>query len=144
MIRSSPRSGFTLIEVMISLAIVGLVLTSLGGLQMALLRATMKSTGRFERLRSMLFFLEDSRIKESSSKEQERGKKITKELKEPALKLTYERFAPAKKSSLYRQKDLKIERVTGEWKGATRKQQDSIITFIYTPELEDETGNKPA
>ena len=128
----TSSAGFTLIEVMISLAIAALVLTTLGGLQIALMRATEQATGRFDRIRNMVYFLQESRTKPT-----EQGKKRT-EVREP-LSLSYERVSIPSGSSLRGMKNLMIERVEAEWMGKIRKQRDAIVTFMYEPELSDET-----
>ncbi len=139
------KQGFTLIEVMISLAIIGLVLTALSGLQIGLMRTAVQSSERLKRIREVVAFFNEARVKEP-----ETGKKVISENKELNLKLTYEHKRPPKESSLFKLKDLMIERVSAQWEGrgpkarARTSMQDRFVTFIYKPELKDETRDKPA
>jgi prepilin-type N-terminal cleavage/methylation domain-containing protein len=128
------KSGFTLIEVMMAVAVVGLVLTALATLEIGLMRGTIKTSLRFDRLWHMVFFLQEARTKTLDKD------KDTKVIKVPDMTLNFERTVLPKESALAGFEDLKLERVTARYKKNTGTGQDSVITFKYKPKGEDEAG----
>jgi prepilin-type N-terminal cleavage/methylation domain-containing protein len=141
--RHSYGHGFTLYEVMIALAIMGFALAALSSLQIGLMRSVVRATERFDRMRYMNFFWQESRIKEDKDKE----KKLTKMVREPEIALSYERTSPAKSSSLYKidnleLKGLALERIEARWPIVGGESQDTMISFIYNPERKHESRNK--
>lgn len=136
----NKQHGFTLIEVMIALAVAAAVLTALGGLQVSLVRTTTQATQRLERIQRMIFFWRQVYQQLIPPK-----KRITRTLTDPNIKLIYDQRPIAKGSSLAKIEDLVIEQVTAEWSSGRNNRQEKIVTFRYKPkEHEDEKRNKPA
>ncbi len=127
-------NGFTLIEVMIAVAIIGVVLTALSSLEISLMKTTTRTSRRFNTVWAMSFFLNEAHLK-FHDKDKE-----TKTIKEPAMTLTFERIPAPKESSLASCKDLKIERVQAHYKTLAGSKQDTMITFKYKPKGQNEAG----
>jgi len=119
-------NGFTLIEVMMALAIVGFVFSAVLALQLSLTRTTLKSSQRFDRLWNMSLFL-----RQASLRPPPLGHRRTKSLMNPPLRLSYERFKPKEASALHEIDNLVIEKVEGRWQGAVHGQFDSLATITW-------------
>lgn len=130
------NNGFTLVEVMIAVAIIGIVLTALASLEIALMRGTVKTSTRFDRLWHMLFFLNESRLKKVEKD------RLSKTVKDPEMTMTFERISMPKESSLADMTDLFIERVQSSYKIKQGTIKNTIMTFKYKPKDEDETGHE--
>lgn len=131
------KAGFTLIEVMMAVAVVGLVLTALATLEISLMRGTIRTSLRFDRLWNMVFFLQESHTKTLDKD------KDTKTIKVPDMTLNFERLEMPKESMFASFEDLKLERVTARYKKTSGTGQDRVIMFKYKPKGEDEAGTKP-
>lgn len=133
----SAHSGFTLIEVMITLAIAALVLSALASLQVSLTRSTTKAASRLAHIERMVYFWRELEAELTARK-----KRVKRTFEEPAMQCTYEQLPVAKNSSLKKLKDLVIERITGEWSAESKKRQEVFVSFRFIPqEASDETRN---
>jgi len=126
------KKGFTLLEVMVALAIIVVMATTVLGVQMTMMRTTSKATAVFERLWHMTNFLRKAEI-ESIVPESDSFEKRIK-VSRPALELIYTIKKPSKNSKLSAYKDLFIERVDSTWiSEQSKKNSDALITFLYKP-----------
>ncbi len=133
----TSRSGFTLVEVMIALAITALSLSALAGLEISLTRSTTKASARLARMERMSYFWN-----EINAELIPREKRVKRRFDEPLLQCVYEQQQIPKKSSLKDIKDIVIERITGSWIFNDKKRQELLISFRYIPQEEDdETRN---
>lgn len=124
--------GFTLIEVMVALAVIVVMATTVLGVQMTMIRTTARATGVFERLWHMVTFLRKTEMEATIPKSESFEKRA--KVGSPALELVCTIKRPSKKSKLSVYKDLFIERVDGTWANEqNRKNSDALITFLYRP-----------
>ncbi len=129
--------GFTMIEVMMALAIMGLVFSAVLALQLSLSRITVKSSQTFDRLWNMSLFL-----RQTSLRPPPLGHRRTKSLIDPSLRLSYERFKPKEASALSELENVVIEKVEGRWQGALQGQFDSLATIVWYKEESNEDKAK--
>lgn len=133
MIISKNKSGFTLIEVLLAMAIIGLVLTPIFAIQMAVLRGNSRAKDILERIFLGKQFLIDNSFQLTSS---EQEKRVEKKVDKPATTLLYELRKIPENSPLKKFKNVLIESVLMEWVDARgKKRQERLVTFIYKPEI---------
>ena len=124
------NNGFTLIEVLLALAIIGLILTPIFLGQAFIVR----SNGRASRYLASLFaakkYLVETELGLSAQVSEATSEK---KIDNPRTTLRYELKKIPSVSSLKNFKNVLIERVS--WADIrTPKKQDSLLTFLYKPE----------
>lgn len=131
MIVFKNESGFTLIEVLLTLSIVGLVLTPILMLQSMLVRNTNKRTQMIDRMYAAKKFLIDSEVALApDANESSADKKIAN----PPTTLRFELKNVSSNSSLKKFKSIKQASVTSTWTEPGAKRQERIVTFLFRPE----------
>jgi prepilin-type N-terminal cleavage/methylation domain-containing protein len=128
--RNSQQPGFSLVEVVLTLVVIGIVVSALLALQGNLLRAVYSATGRLARAISMKNFLVESHIKQWADSNQTQQKTIDN----PPVKLTYQTKKISESSSLKKLNDLVIEQITCSWQGRVTEGQETMISLLYKPE----------
>lgn len=123
------RSGFTLIEVVIAVAIIGIAILPIYTIQNTLLSRVSRYTSEFIATLYAKAFLNDSQLSLQAGKELEKEKKIPG----PALKLTFERGAIASGSSVKKFKNIVADRVIIEWQDGRGKRKEQLVTFMFKP-----------
>lgn len=121
--------GFTFIEVIIAITIVGLILTSLFGLQTTMFKNIINGHFRTSRL----FFLKNFLLDEDNLKKAKKEKKvIERDLTDPKMKMKYELKKVDEKSNLVKNfKNVSLIKVTGTWQGLRAQQEESFIRLVY-------------
>lgn len=130
MIHSKNRSGFTLIEVMFAVAIVGIILIPLMATQSALFERIIRTSRTSVRTFMMGFFLQESATKIVSNEKLPPEKKID----DPITTLSITTKSLEKEKAFKRFHNIERVQVTGKWEDNNRKVQDNIVTFLYKPE----------
>ncbi len=139
MIHFRNKAGFTLIEVLLSLAIIALVLTPIFVVQGTVL----SRVGRYARMidrfmQSQLFFVNSSIAVSAEAKSTTLEKKIDV----PLTFLSYEFQKLPDSSPLKNFKDVYQEKVTIRYEDDGRKYLDSLVSFRYRPEEKKEAAQK--
>lgn len=139
-IKKNKSPGFTLVEVMVSLAIMALVLISLLGLEISLTRSTYRATEKLSRIWIMKNYLYDSSLNEPEKKK----KQIKKEIDRPKMSLEYQRGISIAKGSVLAEFDnLFINQVKATWVDSRKRQQtDSLVSLKYVAPEEKEKKDK--
>lgn len=133
MIVSRNNKGFTLVEVLLAMAIIGLVLTPIFAIQMGVWRSSLRSSQSLTRIFAAKNLLVESMFNASP---EQREKKIERKLDRPATTLIYERKKIAENSSLKKFKNVLHESVTMQWTDRQgKKRQERLVTFVYSPEV---------
>lgn len=126
--------GFTLIEVLLALAIIGIVLTPIFVIQSIVLRRTSSGAQLFSRIvqaKDLLVDQQFENIQEVQPANAER--KITN----PATTLIFSSKKVPENSALKKFKHITIDTVTMQWTGVgNKKRQEKLVTFTYRPEEE--------
>ena len=125
-------SGFSIVEVMIAIAIIGIALVAIGRLEMTLLRTTVKSSDDIQRSNVMQQFLYEARMQTQEH--------FSKKGDEPVLTLSYSRTPVAKESALASIQDLLVERVEARFERAGHERRETFVAFVYkkSPEKKDD------
>jgi len=121
----SAQSGFILMEVLLTIAIVGMVITPVLMLQTNALRGLYRFSSRIALLFPAKNFLMESVVQAPQKKDQK------EEITNPRATLTYTKRPVGKNSAFKDVKDLHRASVAAE---SSRKAKESIVHFIYQPE----------
>ena len=133
MIVSKNKSGFTLIEVLLAMAIVGLVLTPIFAIQLNVMRSNSRASQLLARIFAGKQFLVDS---EFQLKPDEQEKRIEKKVEKPPTTLIYELKRVPENSALKKFKNILIENVTMQWVDRQgKKRTQRLVTFVFKPEV---------
>ena len=129
----NKKRGFTLIEVLIALAILGATLTPLILNQSRFLSRTHMQSNILDRTFAGLHFMVDSFAKFEQNNKFRTAKKII-ESPETTLKFSITQPKTALKKEF---KNLFKQEVSLEWDGDGKKQQDNLVTFVFLPDVEE-------
>lgn len=124
--------GFMLTEVLLSLAIVGIVLTPLFGLQSQIFRSLFGLSGRIQRLFAMENFLIASR--HTLLHEQGENNKQEKKITEPSATMRYEAKKVTDDPIFRKMPGIMQEETECVWQEGFRTRREIIVTFVYKPE----------
>ena len=126
------NSGFTLIEVLLALAIIGMVLTPILLIQQIVLRRSSSSANLFSRIIQAKDFLIDQQFENiQETQEVTAEKKITN----PPTTLIFNSKKVPENSALKKFKHIKIDSVTMQWTAdQNKKRQEKLVTFSFKPE----------
>ncbi|HEX2978415.1 MAG TPA: prepilin-type N-terminal cleavage/methylation domain-containing protein [Candidatus Babeliales bacterium] len=131
----SKRTGFSLIEVMLALFIVGSVLTSIFLLQQ---RITDSVTSYATSWQSII--LMKKRMEQAVFDRAKEGlygpasKKSKETVGTPPVTITYELKKPQKSSPLEKFPSIMIESLRAQWDEWYGKREEKMISFLYKPE----------
>lgn len=129
---SRNKAGFTLIEVLLALAIIGIVLTPIFLIQQLVLRRSSASAQQFSRIIQAKDFLIDQQF-ENMQETQEAS--VERKITNPPTSLIFSSKKIPENSALKKFKHIMIDSVTMQWTGAqNKKRQEKLITFMFKPE----------
>lgn len=125
------RKGFTLVEVMLAIAIIGMLLTPMLFLEQLILGQSWRVSSRFHRFSLAQKFLYDAREKQPIGATQ-----FSLETREndPPVTLVYRIESVEKTSSLSSVAGLYNERVTLSWRENDLTKNQALVTFQFYPE----------
>jgi prepilin-type N-terminal cleavage/methylation domain-containing protein len=130
---TKTENGFTLIEVLLAMAIIALVLTPIFSIQLAVMRGNSRASQALSRIFLAKQFLVEN---EFQLKPAEQEKKIEKKIEKPATTLIYALKRIPENSALKKFKDVLIESVLMQWVDRQgKKRQERLVTFVYQPEV---------
>jgi prepilin-type N-terminal cleavage/methylation domain-containing protein len=123
------KFGFTLIEVLFSTAIVGVVLIPIYALQGQAMGRIVKAANSVQRmLTGFNFFLE------AHDAFDEKEKKIEKKSDDPYMQMSFKVEDLSGKSTLGKAfNNLKIEKASWEWQLEGKKQIDELVSIVFNP-----------
>lgn len=126
-------TGFVLTEVLLAMAVIGIALTPLFGLQSNMLRSITRVASRIQRLFLAEDFLQNSRatfLKEADTQESKQEKKIV----DPATALFYDAKAVKDESAFKSLPGILQEQTEMQWQDGVTKRREILVTYIYKPE----------
>lgn len=126
----NKKKGFSLIEALLAIALVGIVLTPLFILQGASLRSVARLSRHLHRIYAAERFLFES---QRSVALNVRQLVLEKKLEDPQTVLKYELRDISKESSLKDVHDIVAEQVTMRWEEDGMWRQDQILNFVFKP-----------
>jgi prepilin-type N-terminal cleavage/methylation domain-containing protein len=121
------RPAFTLIEVMLAIALTAIVMTPLLITQGSFLRAVARSSDRMERL----FLAENNMFDEQALAHGQTKYVHAHTVQDPRTDFLFERMAIDSKSSLAKVRNLVLDRVTIKWQDESKQQQEVLVCFQY-------------
>jgi len=131
MIPSNNHNGFTFIEIVLTVALIGAVLAPLFSVQYNVLRLITRASDRVSRI-----FLLGNIFQEAEYKDKpvsEKGLTGTKKITDPETDLTYIVKTPDKSSSLKKLHDVYIVQTTATWNRAGIAYKENMLSFMYQP-----------
>lgn len=137
--KRSNNPGSALMEVLIALAITGLLFSAIFGLQSTVVRSVMRITHRFDRVRLARAFLAESLAQSDVQKQDQITK--DKKISYPKTELHFQK-KKVEDSQLFGKyvKHMIKEAVTSSWKEGSRTYQDAYVTYRYVPKKTSKKG----
>lgn len=129
------KNGFTITEALISLAIVGMVLTPIFILYGNATRLVKKSGRLYDRTLSVYNFLLESSL---ALKPQEKSISV----KEPVMNLSYAASKLAENSAFKKIPNVQLNKVTGQWQEGRKKRDMQLVFYSYKKEEKEEKKNQ--
>lgn len=123
------NNAFTLIEAMISIAVIGIVLTPLFVTQGTVMSNVAQYANRLQRTFGAELFM----LKSRDDAGNERQFTIEKKTQAPTARMKYQMASIKKESALKNFDDMLAEQVTVEWDEGVNKRSDTLVNFIYKP-----------
>jgi prepilin-type N-terminal cleavage/methylation domain-containing protein len=122
----SRKEGFSFVEVVIALTVMGLVITALLGLQANLLKGLVASTGRIQRgIAIKNFWFSRLRSGEPTGEQT---------LQDPPIKLRFEMRPTTENSSLHKIPDIVLQRIEAQWQQQSNTKTELAMSMVYKPE----------
>lgn len=123
------HQGFTLIEVMVSLLIIGMIMVPVWGLQGTIITAVSDFRDRLARI----WFAEHTLYQARRAQPLDASQfSFKNQMQTPNSTITYELKKVAQNSSLAKQHRLFVEKIVAQ--GTSKRNQEVMISFIYKPE----------
>ncbi len=132
--RAGSRNGFTLIEVLLAMAIIGLVLTPIFNGQSAISRSVSRARRAFGGILAAKKFLIDTEFNLAP----EAQTFTTSKKSDEGITLKYELKKIPDSSALKKFKNVLIQSVTIQAPQTQSKKQERLVSFIYKPESSSE------
>jgi Tfp pilus assembly protein PilV len=137
-LKNHEQIGMSFIEVIVALFVMGTMLSSLLLMQGTIFSGLVTESSLLGRV----FLLEDylSRrafAREKNEKEAFKSPKMEK-INQPETTIAYTLKKPSKESSLKGLEQLMIEHCSAAWNELAQKQKESMITFLFKPEKQQE------
>jgi prepilin-type N-terminal cleavage/methylation domain-containing protein len=135
------RSGFTLIEVLLAVAIIGIVLGPIYILQGTVFDRVMRVAGSVDRMLFAYDFFVDVKNGDDDH--------VKETIKDPFTDLVYEKKEPQKSSVLAKEfNHIYIKKLSWHWKYQDTSYSDVLVDFAFIPPEEkkepEETEKKPS
>jgi len=130
-LKNHNKSGFMLMEVLLTIALVGMALAPAYMMEGTIQRSLSRYSARIRLLYHIKNFWTEVVWKIADEKETERTDK--RQVSNPSATLTYRLSPVGENSSLKKIKGMHKVQVTGK---STRNARESIVGFVYKPERE--------
>lgn len=137
--RNGLIAGFTFIEIALSVAMLGTILTAVLMLQDMVLQQVMRFSGQLQRvflvrneLQQLTFSVMQQQGKKDEKSEQKQGEKQEKKIESPSTMIRITQHREQKESSLGKMKTITAYRATAEWETMHGLQQETLVSLVYT------------
>lgn len=125
------KPGFTLIEVLLALAIIGMVLTPIFLIQQMVLRRSSAGANLFSRIIQAKDFLIDQQFE---NMQETQASTAERKITNPPTTLTFSSKKIPENSALKKFKHIMVDSVTMQWTEQNKKRQETLVTFSFKPE----------
>ena len=126
--KSHNKNGFTFIEVVITVAIIGIMMTSIFGLQNGMFKSVFNGYSKISRI----FYIKNLFFEPSNLEKLQKDKSIKKDLTEPQTNIVFELKKLSDKSSFSKRfENVNLLKATGKWRGLFKEQEETLISFVY-------------
>jgi type II secretory pathway pseudopilin PulG len=130
MIPSNNRDGFSIVEIMVTIGMIGALLPILLSTQLGVMQLMTRSTDKLSRIFVVENWFNEFEYKKEPITDKEY--KVTRNVMDPDTVLTYVINKPdAQKSSLRTIDDIYIVRGKAEWKRVGLTFSDTMVSFMY-------------
>lgn len=127
MIDLRNKSGFTLIEAMLAIALIGIVMTPILITQGSVVQAVSRISMRLQRI----FFAQNFFIEAQAEADDERKFALDRKVDFPVTRLAFERKPVDGKSSLSKINNLIMDRIEASWTDENKQQKEVLVQFKY-------------
>lgn len=129
MIHSKPKHAFTLIEVLITLAIIGIAFGPIYFAQGSIFKRIVNSVAAIERMFIAYDFFVDKQRDEDVG-----DKRVTEHVDNPKTDMAYQMTPVAKESVLGKTcNHLFVQKASWKWKDTNVEHQDIFVSIIFNP-----------
>jgi prepilin-type N-terminal cleavage/methylation domain-containing protein len=126
--------GFSFIEIVIAIAIIGILLTALFNLQNTVFNSASREHSRMMRIFNIKNLFFNNEINQKIVKE----KQIKQNIEDPQTLLTYQALKPSDKSALKRFNGISILKATGTWQLFNNDFDEIMVSLLFTPDKKKE------
>jgi prepilin-type N-terminal cleavage/methylation domain-containing protein len=121
------KSGFSFIEIIIAISIIGVVLTSLFNLQNTIFNISFSQHSKILRLFDIRNVFFDYTTQEKLIK----GEIVNENFEDPDTKLTIQMQKPNEKSSIAKYENIYLIKSIGKWRAASRDNEESMVSLLF-------------
>ena len=125
----NKKNGFTFIELVLAVTIIGIAMISLFNLQSSLFNSAIKQHSRIIRIFNIKNLFFDYEVNEKIIKD----KSLKKDIQDPATKISYEMIKPKDKSTLKKFEDIYLLKAIGSWERMKKEQEEIIVSLLFNP-----------
>lgn len=127
-VKNHNKNGFTFIEIVITVAVIGIMMSAIFGLQSGMFRSIF---GNYSKV-SRIFYIKNLFFEPANLEKLQKDKIIKKDLSDPATNIVYELKKPGDKSGYSKRfENINLLKATGKWKGLFKEQEEMLISFVY-------------
>lgn len=128
---SHPKKGFTLLEVLIAIALIGIVVTPLFITQGNILQSTLRASHRLTNFFTMSLFLKEN--EHNSRTAVKAPSNTTMQQQTPPLVITYEITDELPNEQLKQFPHIFLQKTDGIWRRGITTYKETIVSFLFKP-----------
>lgn len=127
-------NGFSFIEVTLTIAIIGMMITTLFSLQFGAFRnVTLEHA-----ILSRIFYIRNIYFDPENFQKLQKDKTLTQDIAEPKMKMISKYSEVPEKSEIAKKFDnIYLIKSTGSWQGMQTEQQETLVGFVYVKPKEE-------
>ncbi len=127
-------SGFSFIEVALTIAIIGMMITALFSLQFGAFRnVTLEHA-----ILSRIFYIKNIYYNPQDFEKLQKDKTFTQDISDPKTKIVSKYLDVPEKSEVAKKfENVFLVKSTGSWQGMQTEQQETLVSFIYVRPKEE-------
>jgi len=129
-------SGFSFIEVALTIAIIGMMITALFSLQFGAFRnVTLEHA-----ILSRIFYIKNIYYNPQDFQKLQKDKTFTQDIPDPKIKIVSKYLDVPEKSEVAKKfENVFLVKATGSWQGMQTEQQETLVTFVFSRPKEEKS-----